>query len=87
MTMPPTLNDIAADMIGDGKEPNLFFIAIKGETVMITNDVNAAYNYWEEESNDAAVPLYDRTSGLLVETILEPSTGRYVSRFVTKSGK
>lgn len=41
------LQTLATDMVGDGKNPNLFFVTEQGITITVTRDFNLAYRQWE----------------------------------------
>lgn len=40
------LQDLASEMVGDGQEPNMFFVSKQGVVVMVVDDFYAARNYW-----------------------------------------
>ena len=41
------LQTLASDLVGDGKNPNLFFVTEQGITVTVTRDFDMAYRQWE----------------------------------------
>lgn len=51
---------MAREMVGDGKQPNLFFVAVAGNIVSISLDFRTAYAEWRA-----------RSLGLKIETSLE----------------
>ena len=41
------LNQLATEMVGDGKKQNVFFVCEQGNVVMITTDFDAAHSFWQ----------------------------------------
>ena len=40
------LNDLARELVGDGKRPNLYFVTDQGDTVLIASDLEIAREAW-----------------------------------------
>ena len=40
------LQELATDMVGDGKTPNLFFVSEQGVIITVTRDFEIAYEQW-----------------------------------------
>lgn len=61
------LEKMASNLVGDGKAPNIFFVSIGGNIVMITLDFDAAYEFWKQNSNQRQheTALEDRKTGVL----------------------
>ena len=62
------LQTLSADMIGDGKSPNLFFVNDQGVTVTITRDFDIAYAEWRKLayfSSGQECALEDRKFGCI----------------------
>ncbi len=65
----PELEQLACEMVGDGKKPNVFFVSLRGQMQMITRDGDAAYELvmsycWRHPNKEFA--LEDRLHGCLV---------------------
>ncbi len=62
------LNSLAYDMVGDGQTPNVFFVTLKGDVVLVTVDVAQAYGYWRGLANARKeCGLEDRMIGTVCE--------------------
>ena len=62
------LEKLAQTMVGDGKNPNVFFVSIKGAIHLITTDFNVAYDYWRNlarNSRNDHPTLEDRHWGMV----------------------
>lgn len=67
------LQALATDMVGDGKNPNLFFVTEQGITVTVTRDFEMAYRQWETLAHtypQIESALEDRKWGVI--TSVEP---------------
>ena len=62
-----SLNELATEIVGDGKSPNLFFVTLKGNTITVTTDFNLAYRQWRrlamEHGKSGEACLEDRKWG------------------------
>lgn len=68
------LNQLAAELISDGKSPNLYFVSEAGTVVTITTDRRIAYLHWRrlaDEDPDRVCTLEDREHGMLAS--IEPN--------------
>lgn len=75
------LEELASDLIGDEKDPNLFFVTVEGAVVMITVDFKAAYEYWKFLSRaNVETSLEDRKNGVIAS--VEPESDRPGARLV-----
>jgi hypothetical protein len=62
----PALEDMARDMVGDGKSPNLFFVTDRGAVVSVNRDFDVAYSQWQDlERAGAECALEDRKTGTI----------------------
>lgn len=62
------LNDLATEMVGDGKKKNVFFVTVKGDVVLIAVDFAQAYGYWRSLANTRVqCMLEDRQTGVLAD--------------------
>jgi predicted glutamine amidotransferase len=62
------LNKLATEMVGDGQSPNLFFVSINGNILMVTTDFPAAHALWSRLPRDVETMLEDRQNGVLAST-------------------
>ena len=62
------LNTLATEMVGDGQSPNLFFVSIKGNIMLVTPEFDTAYDYWRFMPRDVETALEDRQNGVLAST-------------------
>lgn len=62
------LNVLATELIGDGKTPNLFFVSIKGDIVLVTPEFDTAHEYWLYLPRTIETALEDRRNGMLAAT-------------------
>ncbi len=68
------LNELASEMVGDGKKQNTFFVTMKGNVVMIALDFSQAHNYWRSIANTRVESaLEDRQTGVIASAGMEPS--------------
>jgi hypothetical protein len=51
------LEELARTMVGDGKSPDLFFVTVGGNVVMISREYRPAYACWKRHAS--ASPLYE----------------------------
>jgi len=64
--------DFARSIVGDGKAPNIFFVGIGGNVVLMTSDFDLAYDAWRSAASFArgtniSVVLEDRQNGTLAD--------------------
>jgi len=61
------LENLATDIVGDGKSPNVFFVSTQGVIFMVTTDFEMAYAAWQEVSDPPHVEtaLEDRQTGVI----------------------
>jgi hypothetical protein len=54
-------------MIGDGQEPDLFFVTVEGDVVVIAQDFAVAYRAWKGYSQppERETALENRTYGVI----------------------
>ena len=68
------LEKVAQKLVGDGKSPNVFFVALDGNIILIALDFIVAYDKWKEISNQKTTEtsLEDRQHGVLAS--IEPES-------------
>lgn len=59
---------MARDMVGDGKSPNLYFVSEEGVITTVTRDFEAAYLCWSGLGRKIETCLEDRKNGVLATT-------------------
>lgn len=60
------LNNLARDMVGDGKSPDVFFVTERGNVILITTKFDLAYAAWQELAERRIVSsLENRTYGFI----------------------
>lgn len=61
------LESLARVMVGDGKSPNVYFVGVEGNLLMITLDVVSAYRFWQSLAHGQRVEtsLEDRKIGVI----------------------
>lgn len=76
------LEDLARKMVGDGKKPNLFFVSLDGNIILISRDFETAYGEWKKHATrrNAETALEDRLWGVIAS--VEPESDDPGSRFV-----
>src|SRR5208283_447941 len=57
--------NMAREMVGDGKSPNLYFVGVKSVIVTVTRDFKTAYNQWQEMGTSQETSLEDRKTGTI----------------------
>lgn len=62
------LNALATKMIGDDQAPNLFFVSLQGNILLVTTEFDTAYAYWRFMPRTIETALEDRQHGLLAFT-------------------
>lgn len=62
------LEMLASSMIGDGQEPNVFFVTYKGDVVLVTTDGEVAHRMWQEMPRGVETSLEDRLYGVIAST-------------------
>lgn len=68
------LEAVARKLVGDGKSPNVFFVSLDGNIIMIALDFHLAYQKWKEISSQRTTEtsLEDRQTGVLAS--IEPES-------------
>jgi hypothetical protein len=68
------LEAVARKLVGDGKSPNVFFVSLDGNIIMIALDFHLAYQKWKEISSQRTTEtcLEDRQTGVLAS--IEPGS-------------
>ena len=62
------LNALATQLVGDCKTPNVFFVTLKGDTILVAVDFAQAYGYWRSLANTRKeCMLEDRMTGVICE--------------------
>ncbi len=61
------LEKLAREMVGDGKDPNWFFVSDSKGIALVTRDFNAAYAFWLSLPRNADSSLEDRKTGTLCQ--------------------
>ena len=76
------LEDLASELIGDGKDPNIYFVGLRGNQIMITTDFDDAYAKWQSISNQRKdqTTLEDRKNGVLAS--IEPESDEPGARLI-----
>jgi hypothetical protein len=76
------LEELAREMVGDGKSPDLFFVSVGGNIVMIAQDFHQAYYAWQSfsESMEIETALENRQYGVIAS--VEPEDDEPGSRLV-----
>ena len=63
------LEELASNLIGDGKSPNLFFVTHQGNVILISRDFDIAYKEWKSVTSSSPcteeTSLEDRKTGVL----------------------
>lgn len=60
------LEELAMKLIGDGKNPNLFFVSENGNIILVTTDGDIAYAAWSKASlGSEEAALEDRKNGTI----------------------
>jgi hypothetical protein len=60
------LNQLATELVGDGKKQNVFFVTLKGNVVLIALDFDQAYGCWRSLANTRVeCALEDRQTGTI----------------------
>jgi hypothetical protein len=63
------LNELARNIVGDGKTPNIFFVSNSdGHVLLISPHFPTAYKYWQELPHNAERTLEDRLWGTIAST-------------------
>jgi len=67
------LNQLATEMVGDGKKQNVFFVTKEGNVVLIALDFNLAYHTWQGLAfSHIESALEDRATGIIASAGMEP---------------
>lgn len=64
----PELNALASKIVGDGKQPDWFFVTDGGNVVTVTTDPKLAYGHWQalaQRRPAQECALENRTVGVL----------------------
>lgn len=66
------LEEIARNIIGDGKSPDVFFVSVNGKVKHVSLDFKTAYSLWKDETSAAVceTALENRQYGVIA--CLEP---------------
>jgi hypothetical protein len=73
------LEAAARDLVGDGANPNLFFVTVDGVVVSITRDATYAYNEWRNLKRAGNIcGLEDRKHGTIASRDKDDETGLIV---------
>jgi hypothetical protein len=59
------LEKLATACIGDGKQPDLFFVSRKGNVQLVTTDFDLAYSVWRQSPSMVESALENRTYGVI----------------------
>lgn len=90
--------DMARDMVGDGKTPDLFFVSVAGNIVTVSLDFQSAYEEWRVRSrgNRVETSLEDRLYGTIASVepeddgspklIRHDDSADFVRGFVVEAG-
>ena len=63
------LEDLAREMVGDGKSPHLYFVSIEHKgVVLVSRDFEPAYEYWKSLPRNIETMLEDRHVGVICST-------------------
>lgn len=77
-----SLDGMAAELVGDGKDPNLYFVTRGGKTLMVTIDKDAAYSFWKSITTSSnETQLEDRKNGSLAGQVKDDEKGGKLSRW------
>lgn len=76
------LDEFARQRVGDGNEPNIFFVSREGRCVAVTVVFSIAYQIWQEIARTVSVTceLEDRLNGCLAS--VEPVNDHPAARLV-----
>lgn len=68
------LEKLARELVGDGKQPNLFFVSSEGNIILISRDFDVAYIKWKQHAarKDHECALEDRQTGVIAS--VEPES-------------
>jgi len=67
------LNALAAEMVGDDKSPNLYFVTQKGDVVTVTRHFEKAHQEWLRlVYQHIESVLEDRQTGIICSVGMEP---------------
>jgi uncharacterized protein YycO len=74
------LENMACNMVGDGKTPSLFFVTRDGVVVTVTRDFSIAYSHWNNIANYGGhtTSIEDRKNGVICSYEWDRSKGRFV---------
>lgn len=75
------LNKLATTMVGDSGKPNVFFVSLMSNVVMVTTDFQAAYSHWKKLARcqrEKESTLEDRRYGVICS--VEPDENPMVKR-------
>ena len=62
------LEGLASQLIGDGQSPNLYFVSVKGNCVLVSREFDTAYDYWRFLPRNIETSLEDRQIGVICST-------------------
>lgn len=59
--------ELARNMVGDGKAPNVFFVSLNGRIQTITENFQLAYSEWKRLPRNVETALEDRQWGIICD--------------------
>jgi hypothetical protein len=62
------LEGLASQVIGDGQKPNLYFVTVEGNVVLVSRDFDIAYDHWRYLPRNVETALEDRLIGVICST-------------------
>lgn len=81
------LEQLARDMVGDGKRPNLFFVSTLADgIVLISRSFETAYEFWRGLPRDTETALEDRQYGVICDTSPEEDGGNRLRTWNDSAG-
>jgi hypothetical protein len=72
------MQEMARDMVGDGKEPNVFFISQEGVICTVTTHAMIAYDHWKALPRHKESAFEDRLYGVICTTESQEGTNRLI---------
>lgn len=64
----PELQELATNIVADGKKPNLFFVSQEGVILHVGRDFTTAYKFWKSLPTNVETCLEDRKHGTVSDT-------------------
>lgn len=68
------LNQLATEMVGDGKSKNIFFFTVKGDVQLIGIDIDVVYKAWTDfvmSNPRVEAMIEDRKNGVVASAGME----------------